>query len=512
MARGLLRTAFDQASYDYWTGQYGVVNVRDYGAVGNGVHDDWQAFQNAIQVAKASARKIILAPGNYYCSQGITLPVSLEGTSPENTIITFSSSVGNAGEVGISFIGQHQSLRGVTVQFDAYPTGGYLLTTYTPGGAQSARQCIIDQVFWRTFYNAVEISYSAEIWMTNQDARDYPGGGAAWTVGTVGASNDIYFNRCISDQTAGANPAASLLLTAPPGSTGANGIWVSDCDFLHAVNGVKVLSPAGSTIQWLFFNQVASDSAANDCWYFAGDGAIEGVSVTSCWGSSASNNGMEIFSANSLVVNGGQFYKNGNSGIVIQASGSNGPGGSNISILGAQIAGNGIAGNGVGAVTVNQGPATIEGCIIGEMAGFDNTQAWAVVIQASGVLVAYNTFLANQEGTITLTSAGATDTSLIGNVGFNDLINTTAGETAGTLYATYPEWGKAIKKMLVIVDSYENDTSTGQTLTYPFYFTYPPAVTVNTTGLTVSATTGGLTITAPDNTTTYSGVIEIVGF
>ena len=30
MAHGLRRTAFDQSSYAYWTGQYGVVNVKDF--------------------------------------------------------------------------------------------------------------------------------------------------------------------------------------------------------------------------------------------------------------------------------------------------------------------------------------------------------------------------------------------------------------------------------------------------------------------------------------------------
>ena len=43
MAHGLRRTAFDQSSYAYWTGKYGVVNVKDFGAVGDGVHDDTAA-------------------------------------------------------------------------------------------------------------------------------------------------------------------------------------------------------------------------------------------------------------------------------------------------------------------------------------------------------------------------------------------------------------------------------------------------------------------------------------
>ena len=48
MARGLRKTAFDQSSYDYWKARYGVVNVKDFGAAGNGVTDDTAAIQAAI--------------------------------------------------------------------------------------------------------------------------------------------------------------------------------------------------------------------------------------------------------------------------------------------------------------------------------------------------------------------------------------------------------------------------------------------------------------------------------
>ncbi len=48
MANGLRREAFNQSSYDFWTGKYGVVNVKDFGAVGDGVHDDTAAIQAAV--------------------------------------------------------------------------------------------------------------------------------------------------------------------------------------------------------------------------------------------------------------------------------------------------------------------------------------------------------------------------------------------------------------------------------------------------------------------------------
>ena len=60
MGHGLRRTAFDQASYAYWTGKYGVINVKDYGAVGDGVHDDTAAIQKALDYAAASPRAVTL--------------------------------------------------------------------------------------------------------------------------------------------------------------------------------------------------------------------------------------------------------------------------------------------------------------------------------------------------------------------------------------------------------------------------------------------------------------------
>ena len=48
MSHGLRRSAFNQSSYDFWTGRYQVMNVKDFGAVGDGVHGDGLAIQRAI--------------------------------------------------------------------------------------------------------------------------------------------------------------------------------------------------------------------------------------------------------------------------------------------------------------------------------------------------------------------------------------------------------------------------------------------------------------------------------
>ena len=86
-----------------------------------------------------------------------------------------------------------------------------------------------------------------------------------------------------------------------------------------------------------------------------------------------------------------------------------------------------------------------------------------------------------------------------------------AGATAGAIDYTMPEQG-TYKKFVAYANGYENDTTTGQSITFPVAFTNVPVVTTNTSGLTVSVTTTTLTITAPDVTTTYTGYVIVEGF
>lgn len=85
-----------------------------------------------------------------------------------------------------------------------------------------------------------------------------------------------------------------------------------------------------------------------------------------------------------------------------------------------------------------------------------------------------------------------------------------AGTTAGTITYSMPEQGN-FKKFQAFASGYENDTTTAQAITFPTPFVNAPIVISNTTGLTVTASTTELNVSAPDATTTYSGYILIEG-
>jgi hypothetical protein len=92
----------------------------------------------------------------------------------------------------------------------------------------------------------------------------------------------------------------------------------------------------------------------------------------------------------------------------------------------------------------------------------------------------------------------------------DDQSSTLAGTTAGAIDYTMPDQG-TFKKFAAYANGYENDTTTDQTITFQTAFVNAPAITANTTGLTLSASTTALTITAPNATTLYSGVIVVEG-
>jgi len=87
-----------------------------------------------------------------------------------------------------------------------------------------------------------------------------------------------------------------------------------------------------------------------------------------------------------------------------------------------------------------------------------------------------------------------------------------SGTTAGSITYIQVNSLSTYKKVLMYANGYENDTTTNQSITYPTAFATVAAVTANTTGLTVSTSLTALTITSPDSTTTYSGVIIVEGY
>ena len=90
--------------------------------------------------------------------------------------------------------------------------------------------------------------------------------------------------------------------------------------------------------------------------------------------------------------------------------------------------------------------------------------------------------------------------------------STTNGTTAGTVTQVQISYTTSYKKFMFTFNGYENDTATNQSITFLNAFSTIANITANTTGLTISVSTSGITITAPNNTTLYSGIVIVEGY
>lgn len=86
------------------------------------------------------------------------------------------------------------------------------------------------------------------------------------------------------------------------------------------------------------------------------------------------------------------------------------------------------------------------------------------------------------------------------------------GTTSGTISYLMPMQGTMYKVFIANAAAYVNNTAGNQTITFPVAFTNIPGIHFNETGLALSVSTTTLTIIAPNNATTYSGNITIVGW
>jgi hypothetical protein len=101
-------------------------------------------------------------------------------------------------------------------------------------------------------------------------------------------------------------------------------------------------------------------------------------------------------------------------------------------------------------------------------------------------------------------------TAIYGISGGNNTIINKAGTSGGTVTG-YQNTLFNRTEVVLNFNNYVNSTATNQSISFPYAFTQTPTVGTNDTGLVISATTTGLTITSPDSATQYSGNVLIFG-
>lgn len=316
-AGGVLRTLFDELSDRE-------VNVKDYGAVGDGVADDTNAI--AACIATVGPATIYFPPGTYRTSGLHTLGVGqyLKGAGQSATNIQCISPTNDVFGMPTSFSG----IRDLAIIGLANQSAGRFIVC---AGGQSGPN-IIENVFLVNYFVGIQL-YSTRTFISNITAIN--AASTSSTIIWINGGGDYFIEKISADTSI--NPAYGILILA------CGGLWISDCDFIHCTNGVAITPTGSAIVSDIFFSNVCCDTSGNNAWVLttAGTAVIRRLAFENCWGSSAANTGF-LVQGNGGLIDGlfftnWQGYNNGLDGVYLQS------GVQNVSFIGGALMGNSVA-------------------------------------------------------------------------------------------------------------------------------------------------------------------------
>lgn len=499
MANGLNRRAFNQSAYDYWSGQYGVVNVRDFGAVGDGVHDDTAAIQGAVNYAGNNGGGVVsMPPGTYLISSSVAINYNrllIIGSGQSTRIMTTSATLNIFQTPGTTAI-YDINFRDFYIGSSVSKTGGYGIYF------NNAYNCFVDRVM-------------------SSDALTASGASSNLLHGVgIASCGQIHVDRC---------HFAKQLGTAVE-MVSSTDVWVDDC-LLYSNNiGIHVGGNCGGV--YLGVNDVAANvtygvledaslnANPNLQVFFVGtivDGTTTGdniylnsnaqlIQMTGGWSSSANKVGLHIGNVQRFFSTGMFVFNNGHEGLLYDASSAGG-----IRITGGEIRENSQAGAALySGISIN--PSAANGAHITDITCYGGNQLYDINIPATSKVAFYTVTDCRLSRVVNQAATSVTNAIVANNTynSSNATVQSFAGTTAGTVYWDYTRVG-SIKKVVIYLSGYENDTTTAQTITFPVPFAYTPLLNNPTSvpGVTVSTTSISID---PNNTTVYSGYLTVEGF
>ena len=488
MGYGLRRTAFDRSSYAYISGQLGVASVYDYGAVGDGVHDDTQAIQRALDDAM-----VLVFPSDTYLITGTLRPRSYQH------LLMFGKFLVGANVTLWNFDGvlHTQVLGSLHITDPQGITDGTVPAVTFTGGC---RWLLIDKIFtWNVGWSVLmtDINESHFTAIHGQLCR---GDGLYWGGDPCNVHDNVFASIFFAGTTDDIGTVGSGLHCNPGSQGNIGGNRIDRITVLSLANGFNV---DGGGWKELWIGTAIWDTC-NVGWRESG--GMSDILIDQCWtnaggygGYWAPNSGQV---ADNIAVNQWHTNHNAQDGLriewtVVMSIGSF------TAAANGRYGLHGVANTAVGKILIGQ--ANISGNTAGDVRWDSGTDGYNPGLSIGAVVTTHTDYWQD------ITGSNARNSAV--QVGmFNAQVPLpTTGPTAGTIYwfqsmNTYP-----VKTWTATFDGYKNNSTTNQTLSFPLPYAFAPTATVNSTGLTISADTTSVTITAPDNTTAYNGVVQFVG-
>lgn len=390
-----------------------VVNVRDFGAVGDGATDDTTAIQNAINYFNSSPLNsggVVWFPsGTYKVSAALTVTtyhVQLVGASKTDCVLKTSSATLDI----LQFNSWYCSVSNMTFDSSVVRTAGYALKMTDGNNRHTAQNCEFNNMKFGIQMNA-HLSYISDC-----EFRTFVNGGS-WIEISCSASSahDMKIERCTADNGVANKNAAA---TAGVNIVQVASLLMDGCSWVNAgALGAMYINPgAAQVVPTIYVTNTFFDQSGYGLRIDGNaTGTIQRLKFVNCWFSSHTNDGVFFNSSNAVGIQGVNFvncdfYQNVNG---INAS----AGYQDWEAASSRFSGNTTTG--IKTTAISTASFKISDCFIGNGSGF-GANALGINIQA-GTYAGYQ--IIDNRGLASNTTGGITDSGSITGFSQKTIVN-----------------------------------------------------------------------------------------
>ena len=404
-------TAISTGNPGRWLRIYsGAVNVKWFGAVGDGVVNDVAAIQAAIN----TGNDVHIPAGTYLISSGLSHNVSttISGDGEALSKILVSGS----GYDAITMSADYAGIRDLQIYSSTQRTSGANIKL-----SAATRKNFIRNVKMQNAFYGIHIAADAVI-TTIEDVEILDCTASTGIAILIDGGNDTFISRVLVDST-GTEPLAGIKIKHT------QAVWITDTDLLDAGTPLSI-APNGTDsdlVTWCFFNGLACDtSTGNGIEVSPTNGAtVKGLFFDNCW-SATNNRGVYITKDATSAVDGVFFtdcslFNNALQGALVAD-------GVNVEFNNCRVSGNSTSSSGTYAgidFANNVTKFAVRGTRSGAIAGFSASQSYGVRIGtgSSSYVIDGNDLLGNA-------TAGVVDNSRA--TGTNQIVRNNLGAKTST--------------------------------------------------------------------------------
>jgi len=349
------------------------INVKTYGAVGDGATDDTAAIQAALNAVPASGATVMLPAGTYVVSSTLTIDkdnTTFCGAGAASTIRVPSGALGiNVIQVGNGSSTRAQcAVRNLRITADGQKTAGVGIHL-TKCFKIWLQNLLIEKQF-----RSLQYSNTTEVWLNASDIRDTKEHGLLITNDLM-SGFDWYITDCVFDNPDVVNTGSGIHWD------GGETLVVSGVDLLRFTVGFNVNPGNGRESRFGFLSNMIMDTSIDNNVHIgnSGTGNTVGLNFSNCWSGTAGNYGVLIDKNGSGIVQGIRWsnckiFHNGLAGFRLA-------GGQDVHISDCDVIANSQTSSGSRhGIEVGGGVSefSIRGCRIGGGYQQGNTQGYAI--------------------------------------------------------------------------------------------------------------------------------------